>query len=248
MRMLSEIFFLCFLALSDETINQNYKNGLTAFQESKYDLAKEQLMLALAEEPENPLINYNLGLTEHKLGKFGRALAMWRRAQTFSPDMSEAFTAEQFLLSQVKVKALPHQITMYESLREGFLKTTHVNSILIISAILLLGLGWSLIILLTKRKRPEIEHRPSSSAYVIPFLFGAFLILSLIGFGLKVRDSLLLRGTIIAEKVDARSSPGLDQATMFELFEGLEVIATNSTTDTTSTIWWFVTYPGGLSG
>ncbi len=57
---------------------------------------------------------------------------------------------------------------------------------------------------------------------------------------------------MVTEKVEARTSPGQDQAVLFDLFEGMEVIVRESiktgAEGENSQHWVQVTYPGGMTG
>jgi hypothetical protein len=59
----------------------------------------------------------------------------------------------------------------------------------------------------------------------------------------KVIDQSTLRGTIIAKKIESRSTPDMTGTSLFDLYEGLEVIVRQSTDS-----WVQVTYPGGPTG
>ena len=60
---------------------------------------------------------------------------------------------------------------------------------------------------------------------------------------LKAWDATQPRATVIVSKVSVQSAPGENQATLFDLSEGLEVLVRQK-----SETWLQISYPGGLSG
>ncbi|MGE3974017.1 MAG: tetratricopeptide repeat protein [Bdellovibrionales bacterium] len=238
---------------SAPTIDTNYQAGLSAYQEAKFDVAKEQLSTAWAREPQNPLINYNLGLAEFKLGNKGRALAFLRKAQESDPFFSEAQSAEKFVVAQLKVKALPHRITTWEAYRNTILRDLKLSHALGCTALLLLLFGIVGLKYWGQRRSAEIEAQQDSVAKLTTSPLSVIM-LAILFFGsavttiLKTWDQRTERATIIIEKVEARSGPSEDQAPLFDLFEGLEVVVRQSFEDSQAKKWNQITYPGGMTG
>jgi hypothetical protein len=260
LQILIQALFTTVVVFSDEQIastpiDPSYQSGLNAYQESKFDVAKEKFLLAWSAEPKNPLVNYNLGLAEFKLGNKGRALAFWRRAQEEDPFFTPAQDAESFASQQLKVKALPHSITAWESYRRSVLSGLTLDTALGASAVLMLLFGflglkyWG-----QKRDLDQSEERNQQrfvklgTSPLVVFLLGALFFATATTAILKAYDLGVERGTIVLEKVEARSGPSDDQATLFDLFEGLEVIVRQSFEDTQAKVWKQVTYPGGMTG
>lgn len=236
------------------TVDPNYQAGLAAYQESKFDVAKEKFLLVWSEEPQNPLVNYNLGLAEFKLGQRGRALAFWRRAQEADPFLSLAQDAEEFGIQQLKVKALPHRITVWETYRNAILKQMTLDTALMSTALILLLFGYLGFKYWGQRRDLANED---NDRFAPMRLTNSPIILSLVGFlflasaataAMKYFDLRVERATVVVEKIEARSGPSEDQASLFDLFEGLEVIVRQSFEDTQAKKWKQVTYPGGMTG
>jgi hypothetical protein len=259
LQILIQVLLTTVVVFSDEQnissdVHPHYQAGLSSFQESKFDVAKEEFTKAWSEEPQNPLINYNLGLAEFKLGNKGRAIAFWRRAQEADPFLTVAQDAEQFATNQMKVKALPHRITMWEAYRNSFLKGLKVDTALFSTALLLLLFGFIGLKYWGQRRDEETETRSfyaPSKITTSPLTVGLLAVLflaSALTTVFKIFDMKVERGTIVVEKVEARSGPSEDQASLFDLFEGLEVVVRQSFDDSQAKKWKQVTYPGGMTG
>jgi len=232
---------LCF-SQTESAIPNSYKEGLNNYQQSDYSSALEAFKNTLRDEPHNPYLHYNLALTEMKLGHIGYALGYTRSALLEDPSLDAARKLERHLSSQLKVKALPRQLSLYENLRESWLQPLSLKVGLIISAILLLVFGWVLISHIKKKKTHE-----NNSPFPTLFL-GLALLLALVMSALKLYDANIPRATVVSEKVSALSSPETESSSLFDLFEGLEVIVRQSHIGTNDKVWYQVTYPGGMTG
>ncbi len=234
-------------AFSDE-INPSYSAGLKSYQESKFEQAKASFQTALQEEPQNPLINYNLGLTEWKLGHLGMSLGLLRRAQYSDPSFREALKAETFVREGLKVKDLPHQISLWETLRQELLKPVSMDALLVVTMLLLFISGYTIPKYLGARRRALEDESPTMPNPFTGGLSGLLLIAVVVISGMKLFDLRIQRATVVVQKVEARSGPEPDSSTLFELFEGLEVIVRRSFLDSNQREWVQVTYPGGMTG
>jgi hypothetical protein len=241
------VFFFLTLARAEE-INASYTAGLKSYQDSKFEQAKQDFVTALQEEPQNPFINYNLALTEWKLGHLGISLALLRRAQHVDPTFEDAFRAESSIREGLKVKDLPHQISLWETIRTQLLKNLSVNSLLGVLALVLAVTAYTGPKFLGARRRNTIEGTgipPNPTAFVVSCILTLIVMVTT---GLKFFDLTRNRGTIVVEKVEALSGPEAGASGLFELFEGLEVIVRRTYLDSNNKEWVQVTYPGGMTG
>ncbi len=231
-----------------EDINASYTAGLKSYQESNFEQAKQDFLTALQEEPQNPFINYNLALAEWKLGHLGMSLAFLRRAQYVNPSFGEAIRAETSIRENLKVKDLPHQISLWETIRTQLLKNISIDGLLGVLALVLVVLGYTGPKYLGARRRIAEEgggEAPNPGAFAISCILVALILITT---GLKFFDLTLPRATIVAEKVEALSGPEAGASGLFELSEGLEVIVRRTFLDSNSKEWVQVTYPGGMTG
>lgn len=229
------------------SLNESYRSGLSHFQNNQFDAAESEFKVSLKEEPQNPFILYNLGLTEFKLHRTGLALGLWRAALFNDPSFARARHAIQVAQDSLKVKALPHEISNWETIRENVLVSVSLNALLGLTVFFLLSGGF-LILKYFGKKRTE---QKDGAQPPLPLLSIIFCVAFFVTGGLslfKVIDNHIPRATVILEKVEARSGPNEDQTSLFELFEGLEVIVRQSVEESGHKPWVQVTYPGGMTG
>lgn len=243
--------FLPIYILADDpnqTTNQTYNEAIALFQQGKFEDAKGKFEQSVQSQGPNPYLLYNLALTELKLGRVGPALGLWRKALDLDPGFSRARDAIDHTYEKMKIKELPHKITATETLRKKLLSHFSLSDFLLLTALSLISAGWLLLSFFGKRhrfKRGE-ERAPSlpSIAILLSVAFIAFSALSV----LKAFDENQTRATVVAAKIEARTGPGAHQASLFELFEGMEVIVRESLKTDDEKQWVQVTYPGGMTG
>jgi tetratricopeptide (TPR) repeat protein len=225
-----------------------YSEGLSLFQQGKVDEAKQKFENVLQEQGPSPYVLYNLGLAEFKSGHNGKAVALWRKALDLDPNFSPALDALGYASEKMKIKELPHKITAGETLRNKFLVNFTLSSFLFLSLVFFFAFGWFLLIFLGQRTRfKKGEGKPPAfpvTAVVLGLIFAGSVFLA----ASKALDQNLPRATIVVDKVEAHASPGSGQATLFELFEGMEVIVRELIQTDNNEKWMQVTYPGGMTG
>jgi tetratricopeptide (TPR) repeat protein len=228
--------------LRTETAN-SYQAGMTAFQNKNYQEAQTQFNEFLKTSPNNAAALTNLGLTSYYLGQKAWAIAYFRKALSISPSYAPAKQGLEFVISQLEVKEIPHQIETYETIRELFLNPFSEYFYFWMAGILLFLFGWSLLGYLGKRKKAIDEERPFPGVPFMSIFAGVFCLATFTLAALKVYDEKIPRGTIVENKVSAQSAPGENQLNLFDLHGGFEVIIRNHSGD-----WAQVTYPGAMTG
>lgn len=237
-------FILPTLVWSQTTGNDAvFKQGTELYLKKDYEKAREVFVKLLDQDPNNATVLTNLALTEFQLGKKPLAVGLLRKALATEPDLTTAETGLKFVLTQMAVKEVPHQIETYETLRSNLLQPAPLSAYLVLSALSFFAMGWVLLSYGGRRKRAlEEEH----ALPTFP-LIGGILTLAFIAFTtlsvLKIYDSSMIRGTIVDEKVSLQTAPGDNQVAILELFGGMEVILRQTQDD-----WVQVTYPGALTG
>ena len=224
----------------------SFHAGVDAFQ--KKDFAKARTAFATASsEGETPLLLFNIGLTEHRLGKNGLALGIWRKALALKPGYRDANNAVGWVQSKLERSELPHDVEPWEALRTAALVPVALEHYVLASALSLLFGGWLCLRYFGRRRSARLDEKPMPSfPYGTTFLGLLFLAFTFLSFA-KALDSQTLRGTIVPKKVEAHSSPDSNSTALFELFEGLEVII-RRTEKIGESEWAQVTYPGGSTG
>ncbi|MFV8256847.1 tetratricopeptide repeat protein [Bdellovibrio bacteriovorus] len=245
---LLSVFFLFLIlpslgAAQTETSADLFKQGTQFYVAKDYAKAKESFSKALQNDPHNATVLTNLALSEFQLGNKPLAVGLLRKALDSEPELSTAVAGLKFVLSQMQVKEVPHQIETYESLRKNLLQPVPLTAYLILSTLLFFVAGWLLLGYAGARRRALNEETalPRFPTVAVILTLGFVIFTGLLG--LKIYDLSVTRGTIIEEKVALQTAPGENQVSILDLFGGMEVVA-----HTTQGDWVQVTYPGSLTG
>lgn len=241
------IAFVCMISFSSiansQTAEELFQAGVSSLQKNELDQARDQFSQSLKLAPNNVQTLYNLGLTENRAKNEGLALGLWRKALVLQPTNHQVAQAIEFAENNLPQRPISRGGDLFESLHDSFLAETSLMSLIALNLALLAFAGWILIRYAARRSRSIENEEPSPPFPYIGILFGLGLVVSAIVLGAKVYDLTLTRATITADKVEVKTSPDSQAATLFELFEGVEVIVRQSREG-----WMQVTYPGGLSG
>ncbi len=221
---------------------ESYQAAIQSYQQGQIAKAQEQFLLSLEKSPDNTFVLYNLGLTDYQLGKYGRALGAWRKALYFDPNFS---LAKRAIAAAIKEKG-PIQsdaLSSWEIVRKEVVLKYSLNESLAAAAIMLL-LGGSFLIRYSAQRRQafkmELPLPPTPYLGILSSVF-FFLFVTLTLF--RAIDYFSPRATVISGHIDIRSGPSGDDASLFEILEGHEVIVKKVAGD-----WVQVAYPGGLTG
>jgi len=225
------------------SFDEYFRRGTQSYQNKKFDDAILNFEKALDLHPDSPAVLTDLGLSYFQIKKKGLSIAMFRRALFVEPSQRVAEAGLSYVLSQLEVKEIPHQIETYERLRSTVLNSVSLNGFHVLSLLLLFSSGFIWLKFLGRRRKSfELEEAPPSTP-VIGLLLVVGFTFSVIFTALKVYDLNIPRATIITDKVSAQTAPGDGQSGLFDLYEGFEVIVRNAAND-----WIQVSYPGGLTG
>jgi tetratricopeptide (TPR) repeat protein len=224
-------------------VSQAFQNGLAAYQKSDFKNARLCFSETLAKDPSQIVAWYDLGLTEAKLGNAGLAMAFWRKALLLSPSFSQAKYALAYTKNKLERSDIPHDVETWETLHNDVLIYGSVIQFSIVTAILFFIAGWLVLMFIGARRRALLDEKPLPSFPIAAGLASIAFVTLLTLTICKVIDESDLRATIIAKKIEARALPDQTSTSLFDLFEGLEVIVRQTRKD-----WIQVTYPGGATG
>lgn len=220
-----------------------FQAGVALYREKKFDEARLAFQDALEKEPSNVQALTNLALIQFQRGEKGWALALLRRAQNIDPDFSTTTAALDFILPQLDVKEIPHEIQFWETFRSRFITPYSLNSFLFLTALSLFSAGWLYLRFFGLKKEAFHNEKPAPPFPTIPTLTALFFVASFSLSVLKLIDLRIPRATVINEKVPVYSAPSGDSVPLFDLYSGLEVVIGNS-----NGTWVQVTYPGASTG
>lgn len=220
-----------------------FKQGTQFYQDKKFDKSVQSFELAVAKDPRNATVLTNLALAQYQLGKKSLALSNLRKALSFDPSLTTARAGLKYVLSQMDIKDIPHQIETYETLRAKVLNPVDLSSYLSMTALFLFVSGWLLLTYMGRRRQAIKDEKAMPATPLLGvFFFICFLTSSILG-GFKIYDGSIVRGTIILDKVSLQTAPGENQASVLDLYAGMEVVVDSAQQD-----WVQVTYPGAMTG
>lgn len=235
--------FCSLVAAQTESPESLFQAGTQFYVAKDYKRAQESFVKSLDQDPHNATALTNLALTEFQLGNKALAVGLLRKSLAIDPELTTTNTALKFVLSQMQIREVPHQIEAYENLRAHLLLPVPLSAYLILSALALFSGGWVLLSYGGRRKR-ALENESALPSFPV---IGALLTLGFIAFsvlsGLKIYDSSVMRGTIVDEKVSLQTAPGDNSVAILDLYGGMEIIAHKTEGD-----WIQITYPGSLTG
>lgn len=220
------IFFIstfCFAAESD--LNSAFNSYQKSYQSGDFEAAKTTLEESLKIHTHNSYLIYNLGLTEYKLGKIGLALGLWRKALLINPQLNEARQAINYAASQMQTKPLEQNTdstwVWLEKLIQNHLSFNVLWPLFLIS---LLVAGYLFIKFLGSKRRAFVNDETppvlGTKPIVFAILAGTFVVLSFISF----KDLNSTKATAITKSTEIKTGPSTDNATLFEIPEGTEVL------------------------
>jgi tetratricopeptide (TPR) repeat protein len=225
------------------SFEEAFSRGTESYQKKKFAEAIPYFHRALDLHPEDPNVLTDLGLCYFQTQQRGLSVAMLRRALFIDPSLSVAEAALKFVLSQLEIKEIPHQIETYERLRASVLNSASLAGFNLLTVLLLFSSGFIWLRFFGQRRKAfELEVGPPS-APLIGLLLTLGLLVSASLAILKIYDLSVPRATVIADKVSAQTAPGEGQTGLFDLYAGFEVIVRNAANE-----WIQISYPGGLTG
>lgn len=226
---------------------QQFAKGVESFRNGKLEEAKKSFLALEAESRNHSDLLFNLGMIALKENRLGSAIGIWRKGLAGDPTNELLYQALMFAHSRLDKKDVPREFGAWERYREAVLWRISPSLAVPISAALLLVAGWLWLRWAGKRKRALEEETASPPAPVAAIVISLLFMFVIGVIGSIYVDRTDLRGTVIASKISVLSAPEEEATTLFDLFEGLEVIV-RETRDVSGKSWRRITYPGGLSG
>jgi len=237
------LLFLIFTANLSLALDSKFEEGVRLFGEKEFEKAEAAFSEALKADPLNTDIYFNLGLSNYNLLKTGKALAYWRRALDINPYYSEARKALRVGIKERAITPLPEEEPLSEKFRRNVLSYVSFDLFLTFFFIFFVSGLLKLVHYFGSARRALLaEQAKPALGTLTPFLlFLAIFFLSLVL--LRALDYTSPRATVIERRETVRSGPSSEDASLFDLFEGHEVIVRQSRQD-----WVQISYPGGYTG
>jgi tetratricopeptide (TPR) repeat protein len=242
---------ICFVLTSHSQENSTsaqdfasvFQTAVANYRAAKYEEALAAFNKALELNPRNVQVLTNLGLTKYQLGKKAEAIALLRKARSLDPSFSTPQASLAFILPQLDVKEIPHEIQLWETIRNDLLVPISLNAYLSLTALCFFAFGWLGISFFSQRKK-ALRDEQNPPAFPLILILIAFIFIGSASLtAMKVFDSQIPRATVIAEKATVFSAPTDQAVALYDIFAGLEVII-HQVNDQ----WIQVTYPGASTG
>ncbi len=239
------VFLMCspFVLAQGDNPQDLFQQGTQSYLSKDYPKARDLFQSAVEKDPYNSSLLTNLALAQFQLGNKAVAVGLLRKALAYDPELPTAQQGLKFVLSQMELKEVPHQLEFSESLHKNLLQPFPTTAYLVIVALLMFASGWSLLSFMDRRKKALQQESALPSYPFIATFFSISFVLFTCLLALKIHDSNQVRGTIITEKEALQTAPGENQASVLDLYGGNEVLVLELDGD-----WAQVTYPGSLTG
>lgn len=211
------LFFICLLPIFSAQAAENsaFLEAVKAYQNKDYAKAQESFAPLVTDNPENPILLYNLGLSEYQLGHFGKALGLWRKARSIDPQFKPTQQAIEFTEEQLfpEQKSSNFIVILFNTLKGLPLWAWALLSLLTF----LLSSYWSLEY--GVNRKVGLSHWP----IWLYFMFPLFLLSSSMAV-VSYREASQLMATVISQNQKTKILPNAESPSLFELTEG-QVVA-----------------------
>ena len=220
-----------------------YQEAVGLYQGQKWQEAATKFSEALKEEPNNPFILYNLGLTKFQLQETGYALALWRKALSADPYFGEAKRA---------LKMLEEKTGGKNSQNEQNWAFYQLRALAVYFGLPLLGLTllilfcvsiWLWLGFIGKYARARESQSPTPPFPLRAVMFTMFALLVALLTSLEALQISTPSATVVAKEMKVKSAPDEKGTDLFNITEGTEVLLKASSGN-----WVQATLPGGLTG
>jgi hypothetical protein len=225
-------------ALRAQTPEEIFSGANAAYEQGRYDDAAQGYRTLIKYQIRDPRVEYNLGNTEFRSGRLGKAILHFERARRLDPTdhdiRANLAYARSFCFDQVPVSDAPALLLW---LRAGQDRLGPDRQ-----AWIFLGLFWALCMIIA-----WTLSRPGRSGAGIGWLASALVVLLLIVAVSWYTTYLRLEGSqsgvVLAASVEVLAGPGENNPTLFTVHEGLIVEIRDVRPE-----WIQVSLPDGLNG
>lgn len=232
----------------DAKVEVVYTEGLKAYQNQEWANAMKYWQRALELDPNNDLILHNLALASLRLDQRGYAIGLWRKALYVNPGLTPAQKGLDLALKKLD-RPIAETSSFWIRLQRRFLRPVPLAIFLLLSTLCFFLAAWLWLKYIGVRREQILDHGMGQggvtsvrfpylaallSFFALPCIYLTFL---------KWQDSNIQRATLITASEEVRTGPANDQASLFQISEGSEVLLKQIQGE-----WAQVSYPGGLTG
>jgi tetratricopeptide (TPR) repeat protein len=220
-----------------------FQEGVKNFEAKNYDSALNSFEKALNLEPNNVTLLVNKALAHFELGQKYEALAHMLKAKQIDPDFQPARQGLEFLSQQIEVKAVPHQIELYEQARNVLVKNFNLDFLLFFVLIFLALMGAFWIRHYSQKRHAFLAGQDPEPVSNSTWICTALFFLSGFWSLFFAWDSQQTRALVKLETITLRTAPDVNSPTILQLNGGLEVRVLHHQNE-----WVQIQYPGSFSG
>lgn len=248
MALLLSLFFCLFqprapLWADATVIGDDVLNATKLLQETKYSEAFNAFDEIFKSGRESSAHLYNWGLAAYRMDKKGLAVGLWRRALYLDPELISARQALDFIAHELPQDMSYESSGYWYALRTGVLDKVGLNKTLILVWVFFVTSAFLLIRYWGRRQRALKENTPMPHLPILGLVFAGFMVFCLILTTAKIVSLFEIRATVIANPTTMRTGPDVNDNSIFDLVEGLEVSVKDINNQ-----WVLITLPTGLSG
>lgn len=240
------------------TVNlQEFNQGLKAYSDKNFKQASANFKASLSssdpkiwlyysKQPEVSKVLFNIALTEIALGQggdLGLAVAIASHLYQRNPLAEKHQQLYRESLKKLEIKQLPRELSGLEVLTQVWIFDMDLGATLFTLWLCFMVLAWKLYQLFALKKQALKEERtlPSADVVLIASALMFFFLSAMVS--LKLRSMSQSWGHILAKEVKVLTAPNEKAPSLFSLYQGLEFRLLDEKNG-----FWFVSYPGGLSG
>ncbi len=216
-----------------------YNKGNSLYAEDSFDGAITAYQEARATGLDNAALEYNLGNAYLKNDQLAGAILAYARAQRLSPRDPDIKFNLDFAKSRIRGEVPQVPKSLPAKILDTVAEQTTLNELS-----LLMSLGWFVLfagLFMRVLFRSSGARNIAATAIFVGIMI-MVLVLPFVSSKAK-REVFTETAVIMEQTVDAHSGPGENNAKLFVLYEGMQVIITGREAE-----WSEVSIPGGLTG
>jgi tetratricopeptide (TPR) repeat protein len=209
-------------ATEDVASQDLFQKGLAAYQNKKYDEARDDFQKMLDQGVVSARLLHNLALTYFQMNQKPRALAFWRKALAVDPSYSAARVGRDVLENHMGMR--PFEKDSLSLWIRRTMESISFFELLWVIALILAASGTLWIRYASERRHALDEDRSLPPFPTVAALITVLLVACLGLVGGKFYYAETPHGTIVSDKATAHSLPADEGVGLFDIPGGTEVV------------------------
>lgn len=222
LRFISAVILLSLTSFANSADDNLFQKGLAAYQSKQYSEARDHFQKLIESESISPSLLHNLALSYYQLDEAPMALALWRKALDLDADFKPAQAGRSFVEQKLQTRGLEKN-PISETIQRS-LEFVSIFELLWLLALMIAAVGWLWIRYFADRRQALQDEAPLPNFPGIAVTLSIVLLAGVALTGMKAKNEMKTRATIVAKTVRARSLPAEEGVGLFELRGGIEVL------------------------